>query len=128
MKLRAALALVVLPFLGLSLGQTTTTQSQATAAIRGRIADDLTHDAVSTARVTLTGTTLRDPVVVTSDSQGNVLFSSLALRYSLAIDKAGYLQSYPDIVVGGAANINDVKLGDLNITAHHFRHREMGRW
>ena len=119
MKLRAALALIVLPFLGLSFGQTTTLQSQATAAIRGRITDDLTHEAVGTARVTLTGTTLRDPVVVTSDGQGNVLFSSLAAgRYSLAIDKPGYFtQSYPDIVVDGAANNTDVKLGDLNITA-----------
>ena len=120
MKLRAALALVVLPFVGLAFGQTVTTQSQATAAIRGRIADDLTHEGVSTARVTLTGNTIKDPVVATSDGQGNVLFSALAPgRYSLAIDKAGYFtQTYPDIVVSGATlGTGDVKLGDLNITA-----------
>jgi hypothetical protein len=95
-------------------------QAQFTSAIRARVTDDLSHEGVSTVRLTLTGTSLRDPVVVTSDGGGNFQFPGLSEgRYNLAIDKAGYFpQTFPDIVVlPGAIGNAAVELGDLNITA-----------
>ncbi|HET9943987.1 MAG TPA: carboxypeptidase regulatory-like domain-containing protein, partial [Terriglobia bacterium] len=95
-------------------------QVQFSSQLRARITDDLSHEGVSTVRVTLTGTNLREPIVATTDSQGNLQIPGLlGGRYNLAIDKAGYFpQSFNDIVVGGDVTGNaPLELGDLNITA-----------
>jgi len=95
-------------------------QAQFTSGIRARVTDDLSREGVSTVRITLTGTSLREPVVVTTDGRGNFQFAGLSEgRYNLAIDKAGYFpQTFPDIViVPGTIGNAAVELGDLNITA-----------
>ena len=102
MRVRTRLAFFLILLSTFALGQTTNSPGTVTAAIRGRVTDDLTHEGVSTARVTLTGGALRDSVVVTTDGQGNVLFPGLApSRYSLAIDKAGYSRIAARIPVDG---------------------------
>ena len=71
-------------------------------------------------RITLTGTSLREPVVATTEGTGNFQFAGLSEgRYNLAIDKAGYFpQTFQDIViVPGTIGNAAVELGDLNITA-----------
>src|SRR5688572_9606680 len=91
-----------------------------TSSIRARVTDDLSREGVSSVRVTVTGTNITEPLVSTSDGQGNLQITGLSGgRYSLAIDKAGYFpQNFPDIVVGGAEASNfPLELGDLNITA-----------
>jgi len=91
-----------------------------TSSIRARVTDDLSREGVSSVRVTVTGTNIKEPLVSTSDGQGNLQITGLSGgRYSLAIDKAGYFpQNFPDIVVGGAEASNfPLELGDLNITA-----------
>jgi hypothetical protein len=114
--MRLALSLMLLASFAFS----QTPQSGVTSAIRARVTDDLTREGISGVRVTLNGATLREPVVVTSDANGNLQFPSLvAGRYNLDTDKAGYFaQAFPDIIVAGAASGNaDVNVGDLNITA-----------
>ena len=103
------------------LRQSPVASPQSTSIIRGRIADDLTHEAVSTVRITLTGTGVKDPVVLTSGADGNFQFPGLAEgRYSLALDKAGYLpQNQPDVIVPAAVTSNSaVLLGEISMTAH----------
>jgi hypothetical protein len=117
MRIRTVLSSLLILTTALTLQQTIA-QGQFTSTIRGRVADDVTHEGVSAVRVTLTGS--GQPVVVTSDGQGNIQFPSLnAGRYSLATDKAGYFpQTFSDILVGGAETGNGiVSLGDLGITA-----------
>jgi hypothetical protein len=125
MRVRPVLVFVLMFLATLAFSQVAPNPSTVTSALRARVADDLTREGVSTVRVTLTGTptgstTASEPIVETSDAQGNVLFRGLAPgRYSLDIDKAGYFpQNFPDIVVGGAEAGNaEVRVGDLNITA-----------
>jgi hypothetical protein len=125
MRVRPMLFFVLMLLTTLAFSQVAPGPSTFTSALRARVADDLSHEGVSTVRVTLTGTptgvtTAREPIVETSDAQGNVMFRGLAPgRYSLDIDKAGYFpQNFPDIVVGGAETGNaQVNVGDLNITA-----------
>ena len=73
MRMRTRLAFFLILLSTFAFGQAINSPGTVLAAIRGRITDDLTHEGVSTARVTLTGSTLRDPVIVTADGQGNVL-------------------------------------------------------
>jgi hypothetical protein len=121
MRVRAALTFSLVLLAASGIHSISAGQTQFTSAIRARVTDDLSHEGVSTVRLTLTGTSLRDPVVLTSDGQGNFLFPGLSEgRYHLAIDKAGYFpQTFSDIVVfPGAIGNAAVELGDLNITAH----------
>lgn len=95
-------------------------QGTFTSSLRAQITDDLSHEGVSSVRVTITGTNVAQPTVVTTDSQGNLNITGLSGgRYSLAIDKPGYFpQTFSDIVVGGPEASNfPLELGDLNITA-----------
>ena len=120
MRVRAALAFSLVLLAAPAIQPISARQGQFTSAIRARVTDDLSHEGVSTVRLTLTGTSLRDPVVVTSDGNGNFQFPGLSEgRYNLALDKAGYFpQTFPDIVVlPGAIGNAAVVLGDLNITA-----------
>src|SRR5262245_43189264 len=120
MRVRSVLAVVLVCLATPAVPRISATQAQFTSILRARVVDDLSHEGVSTVRVTLTGTAIREPVVATSDGQGNLQFPGLVEgRYNLAIDKPGYFpQTFPDIVVDGAASGNaDVKVGDLNITA-----------
>jgi Carboxypeptidase regulatory-like domain len=120
MRVRAALTFSLVLLAAPAVHPVSARQAQFTSAIRAQITDDLSHEGVSTVRVTLTGASLRDPVVVTSDGQGNFQFPGLSEgRYTLAIDKSGYFpQTFSDIVVlPGAIGNAAVDLGDLNITA-----------
>jgi hypothetical protein len=120
MRVRAALTFLLVLLAAPAIYPFSSRQAQFTSAIRARVTDDLSREGVSTVRLTLTGTSLRDPVVVTSDGNGNFQFPGLSEgRYNLAIDKAGYFpQQFPDIVVlPGAIGNAAVELGDLNITA-----------
>ena len=120
MRVRSVLALILVCLAIPVVQPISAAQAQFTSSIRARVVDDLSHEGVSTARVTLTGTEIREPIVATSDGQGNLQFPGLVSgRYSLAIDKAGYFpQSFPDIIVDGASAGNaDLVVGDLNITA-----------
>ena len=120
MRVRSVLALILV-CLANPVGQRiSAAQAQFTSSIRARVVDDFSHQGVSTVRVTLTGTEIREPIVAISDGQGNLRFTGLVSgRYNLAIDKAGYFpQSFPDIIVDGASAGNaDLMVGDLNITA-----------
>jgi len=105
MRVRSVLALITV-CLANPVGQRiSAAQAQFTSSIRARVVDDFSHEGVSTVRVTLTGTEIREPIVAISDGQGNLRFTGLVSgRYSLAIDKAGYFpQSFPDIIVDGAS-------------------------
>jgi hypothetical protein len=120
MRVRAALTFSLVLLAAPAMHPISARQAQFTSAIRARVTDDLSHEGVSTVRLTLTGTSLRDPVVVASDGTGNFQFPGLGEgRYNLAIDKAGYFpQMFSDIVVlPGAIGNAAVELGDLNITA-----------
>ncbi len=120
MRVRSVLAVILVCLAIPVVQRISAAQAQFTSSIRARVVDDLSHEGVSTARVTLTGTDIREPIVATSDGQGNLQFPGLVSgRYSLAIDKAGYFpQSFPDIIVDGASAGNaDLRVGDLNITA-----------
>src|SRR5688572_12127146 len=119
MRVRFALTFL-LTLLTVSAAQTPLNQVQFSSSLRARITDDLSHEGVSTVRVTLTGTNLREPIVATTDGQGNLQIAGLTGgRFNLAIDKPGYFpQSFNDIVVGGGETGNTpLELGNLNITA-----------
>jgi hypothetical protein len=95
-------------------------QNQFSSTLRARVTDDLSREGVSTVRITVTGTNISQPLVATTDADGNLQINGLTGgRYSLAIDKAGYFpQTFPDIVVGSFETGNQpTSLGDLNITA-----------
>ena len=120
MRVRSVLAVILVCLAIPVVQRTSAAQAQFTSSIRARVVDDFSHEGVSTVRVTLTGTEIREPIVATSDGQGYLRFTGLVSgRYSLAIDKAGYFpQSFPDIIVDGASAGNaDLIVGDLNITA-----------
>jgi hypothetical protein len=122
MKMRVVPIFLLLLFAAPIIHQTSATQNQNqfSSTLRARVTDDLSREGVSTVRVTVTGTGITQPLVSTTDADGNLQINGLAGgRYSLAIDKAGYFpQTFPDIVVGSFEVGNQpTNLGDLNITA-----------
>jgi len=89
-------------------------QSDSVVSVGGRILDDIRHEGVARARVTLSGSALSQPMSAYTDDQGNFSFGGIrASRYQLSIEKAGYFPIRPGasdapLIVEAQSQITDL--------------------
>lgn len=90
-------------------------QPAAKYSFHGHVVDDLLRQGVSSVRLTLRGSGLTEPTVITANASGEFKFNELpAGQYTLSGEKAGYFPlSNPNIVLGSA---NAVDLDPMVMT------------